>query len=45
MAQGFLQKEKERKLQYQWYHNFHSYLAYATQFDTMQRLSAERCIR
>ena len=26
MEQGFLQKEKERKLQYQWYHNFRSYL-------------------
>ena len=30
MAQGFLQKEKERKLQYQWYHNFRSYLVRAT---------------
>ena len=26
MEQGFLQKEKERKLQYQWYHNFRSYM-------------------
>ena len=26
MEQGFLQKEKERKLQYQWYHNFRSYV-------------------
>ena len=26
VIQGFLQKEKERKLQYQWYHNFRSYL-------------------
>ena len=30
MEQGFLQKEKERKLQYQWYHNFRSYLVRAT---------------
>ena len=29
MEQGFLQKEKERKLQYQWYHNFRSYLVEA----------------
>ena len=26
VVQGFLQKEKERKLQYGWYHNFRSYL-------------------
>ena len=26
VIQGFLQKEKERKLLYQWYHNFRSYL-------------------
>ena len=26
MPQGFLDREKERKLQYHWYHNFRSYL-------------------
>ena len=26
MPQGFLGIEKERKLQYQWYHNFRSYV-------------------
>ncbi len=26
MTQGFRDIEKERKLQYQWYHNFRSYL-------------------
>ena len=30
MLQAFLKKEKERKLQYQWYHNFRSYLVEAT---------------
>ena len=27
MTQGFRDIEKERKLQYQWYHNFRSYMA------------------
>ena len=27
IPQGFLNIEKERKLQYQWYHNFRSYVA------------------
>lgn len=31
VVQGFLQKEKERKLQYQWYHNFRSYLVGVTE--------------
>ena len=26
MLQGFLNVEKERKFQYQWYHNFRSYV-------------------
>ena len=30
IPQGFLDIEKERKLQYQWYHNFRSYLVRAT---------------
>ena len=30
MPQGFWNIEKERKLQYQWYHNFRSYLVEAT---------------
>ena len=34
IPQGFLQKEKERKLQYQRYHNFRSYVNYNAYFDT-----------
>ena len=34
MPQGFLDIEKERKLQYLWYHNFRSYLATNAFFDT-----------
>lgn len=30
VLQGFWNIEKERKLQYQWYHNFRSYLVEAT---------------
>jgi hypothetical protein len=33
VVQGFLQKEKERKLQYQWYHNFRSYLVAGAGFE------------
>ena len=29
IPQGFLDIEKERKLQYQWYHNFRSYVVEA----------------
>ena len=30
MTQGFRDIEKERKLQYQWYHNFRSYVVRIT---------------
>ena len=33
MPQGFLDIEKERKLQYQWYHNFRSYVVEMTRFE------------
>ena len=34
MTQGFRDIEKERKLQYQWYHNFRSYMKIPDNFDT-----------
>ena len=43
MVQGFLQKEKERKLQYQWYHNFRSYLAGAEGLEPSARGFGDRC--
>ena len=43
MEQGFLQKEKERKLQYQWYHNFRSYLAGAEGLEPSARGFGDRC--
>ena len=33
MTQGFRDIEKERKLQYQWYHNFRSYMVGAGGFE------------
>ena len=33
IPQGFWNIEKERKLQYQWYHNFRSYLVRMTGFE------------
>lgn len=38
-VQGFLQKEKERKLQYQWYHNFRSYLVRERRLELPRRLT------
>ena len=34
VLRAFLIKRKERKLQYQWYHNFRSYLKTNPYFDT-----------
>ena len=40
--QAFLQKEKERKLQDQWYHNFRSYLVRVTGFEPAASCSQSR---
>ena len=34
IPQGFLDIEKERKLQYQWYHNFRSYVVWVAGLDS-----------
>ena len=38
MTQGFRDIEKERKLQYQWYHNFRSYMAEKGRLELPRRL-------
>ena len=47
MLQGFLNVEKERKFQYQWYHNFRSYVVGVTGFEpaasTSQMSRATNC--
>ena len=48
MPQGFGNIEKERKLQYQWYHNFRSYLVRVTGLDGLCPSFATRtpdCVR
>lgn len=35
MPQGFSRIEKERKLQYLWYHNYRSYMKYVDNNDTV----------
>ena len=39
VLQAFLKKEKERKLQYQWYHNFRSYLVRERRLELPRRLT------
>ena len=43
VLQAILIKRKERKLQYQWYHNFRSYLAGAEGLEPSARGFGDRC--
>ena len=42
MEQGLLQKEKERKLQYRWYHNFRSYMVELMGVEPMSEKGSKR---
>ena len=42
MPQSFLEIEKERKLQYQWYHNFRSYVVRVTGLEPAASCSQSR---
>ena len=42
MTQGFRDIEKERKLQYQWYHNFRSFMVEARGIEPLSENSSSR---